>query len=307
MAATKRRRYTDEERAEKVEQLNAELVAAVEALTDSASWRAMLEVSARFRRYSINNQLLLWAQAEERGFELSQVAAFGTWKKLGYRIKAGSRGFRIFGPVKSRLRPDEVAKWIAEGRNPFDSENRPRMVVRGFKVETVFDVAQVEPTEDAQPLPSARAWVSQEGHGPDGLWDQLVGMTKTAGFTMELRPATPEDGGAHGRTDYTTRVVWINNECDEAEQLRILAHEYAGHIRCEHETRKISRDQREVEADSVAYVVLAALGFDISSSSVDYVAGWSNGKTELLREAAETIHRVAAAVLAELETDGDAT
>ncbi len=51
-ATTARRRLTEVERAERVEALAAELAAAVEALTDSAGWRSMLEVSARFRRYS---------------------------------------------------------------------------------------------------------------------------------------------------------------------------------------------------------------------------------------------------------------
>ena len=59
-ATTVRRRLTEEERAERVEALAAELAAAVQVLTDSTGWRSMLEVSARFRRYSLNNQLL-WA------------------------------------------------------------------------------------------------------------------------------------------------------------------------------------------------------------------------------------------------------
>ena len=91
-------------RAEKVEALNAELVAAVEQLADSNAWRRMLEVSARFTRYSLNNQILLWSQAEQRGVTLTRIAAFGTWKKLGYRIKAGSKGFGIYEPIRTRLR-----------------------------------------------------------------------------------------------------------------------------------------------------------------------------------------------------------
>jgi hypothetical protein len=35
--------------------------------------------------------------------------------------------------------------------------------------------------------------------------------------------------------------------------------------------------RREAEAGSVAYVVLAALGLDISSSTVECVADWSHG------------------------------
>ena len=102
--STTRRRLSEEERAERVEALTAELAAAVTALTDSYAWRSMLEVSARFRRYSFNNQLLIWAQATQRGMPVSRVAAFGTWRQLGYRVRAGEKGLRIFAPVIRRLR-----------------------------------------------------------------------------------------------------------------------------------------------------------------------------------------------------------
>ena len=105
-----------------------------------------------------------------------------------------------------------------------------------------------------------------------GLRDRLAATTAAARFTLELRPALPEDRAARGWTNY--QVVWVGNEHGEAESLRVLAHEYAGHIRADHERRTISRGQRETEADSVAYLVLKALGFDISSSTVDYLAGW---------------------------------
>ena len=215
-------------------------------------------------------------------------------------MRAGEKGLRIFGPVTRRLRADEVASWLAQGRDPFDPDGRPRLVVRGFTVEYVFDLSQVDPGPDAQPLPETRTWIAQRGDGPAGLWPALVALTEAHGFTLDVRPARSEDGGAHGWTNYATRTVWVNSDCDEAERVRILAHETAGHIRCDHEHRRdISRGQRETEADSVAYVVLAALGLDISSSTVEYVADWSRGDTDLLRAAAETVHRVAAAVLAD--------
>ena len=59
----------------------------------------------------------------------------------------------------------------------------------------------------------------------------------------------------------------------------------------------------------MAYIVLAALGFDISSSSVDYVAGWApkdpEERADAIKEAAATIRATALAVLDEIEgTDG---
>ena len=116
---TARRRLTDEERAARVEALTAELAAAVAALTESTGWRSMLEMSARVRRYSLNNQLLLWAQATQRGMTLTRVAAFGTWRKLGYRVRVGGEGVADLRPGHAAgCGPDEVAAWIAASAPP---------------------------------------------------------------------------------------------------------------------------------------------------------------------------------------------
>jgi hypothetical protein len=40
----------------------------------------MLRVSARFTRYSANNVLLLWMQAEQRGVAFSRVASYRVWQ-----------------------------------------------------------------------------------------------------------------------------------------------------------------------------------------------------------------------------------
>jgi hypothetical protein len=94
-------------------------------------------------------------------------------------VRAGEKGLRIVGPVTRRLRADEVAAWIGAGRDPFDADGRPRLVVRGFTVEHVFDLSQVDPGPDAHPLPETRTWTVQRGDGPDGLWPALVALTET--------------------------------------------------------------------------------------------------------------------------------
>ena len=67
--------------------------------------------------------------------------------------------------------------------------------------------------------------------------------------------------------------MWVNSARDEAERVRILAHETAAHIRCDQNTAATSpAGGGRPEAGSVAYVVLAALGLDISSSTVECVA-----------------------------------
>jgi hypothetical protein len=111
--------------------------------------------------------------------------------------------------------------------------------------------------------------------------------------------------GYSGSTSRERRLVWVNSDCQEAERIRILSHELA-HIRCDHFGRDVSRAQGECEADSVAFVVCQALGFDISSSAVDYVATWaSRDNPEVLEEALAAIHTAAASILGDLDQNGD--
>ncbi|MGH8878432.1 MAG: ArdC family protein [Stackebrandtia sp.] len=44
-------------------------------------------------RYSLNNQLLILAQAAERGFGPSQVAGYKAWQSRGRQVRTGRRAF----------------------------------------------------------------------------------------------------------------------------------------------------------------------------------------------------------------------
>jgi len=44
---------------------------------------------------------------------LTRVAAFGRWRKRGYRVRAGEKGLRIFGPV---TRPPDLTGRACHGR-----------------------------------------------------------------------------------------------------------------------------------------------------------------------------------------------
>ena len=215
----------------------------------------------------------------------------------------GAQAFGILAPVQRRLTTAEAQQLAAEGKRAFDSTGRPVMVVRGFRIERVFDESQTEPTHGHEPLPQPTPWIEQPGVGPEGVFDALAALVTAEGFSLEVRPSIEADGTSHGWTDYRRRIVWVNASCDEAERIRILGHELA-HIRCDHQNREISRAQGECEADSVAFVVCQALGLDISSSAVDYVATWAGrDDAEVLEEALTAIHAAAAAILAELEHD----
>ena len=136
------------------------------------------------------------------------------------------------------------------------------------------------------------------GEGPDGLWEHLAGLVRDDGFRIERGPCGL---GANGYTDFTARVVRVRDDVDPAQAAKTLAHEL-GHIRADHEhrftdyaTSTACRGQAEVEAESIAYLITAQAGLDSATYSVPYVAGWSGGDVDALRQSMATVLTVARA------------
>lgn len=290
----RRPQMTQEQRAEQIEALTNQLNTAVEQLTSSDAWLSMLRISSQFHNYSFRNMLLLWLQAEQRGMALTRVAGFQKWISLGRHVIKGAKALKVFAPRKYRLTPEEAAKI---GPSAYDGQGRPKYVIRGFKLESVFDISQTE----GEPLPEQPDLGYVTGDTPDGAWEALAAMVAGLGF---LLTELAEDGGARGHTNYTDRIVNIDPTYPLPEKVHILVHEL-GHALCDHENREIMREQRETEAESVAYVVCSALGLDLGDVSTVYVAGWSDGDAEIIQSAAEAIHKAAQVILRDLEPDED--
>jgi antirestriction protein ArdC len=289
-----RKGLSHEERAAKVVALNAQLAQAVETLTTSDGWMRMLAASAKLHRYSANNVLMLAIQAYERGTEITRVAGFRRWLELGRCVTKGEKGYVVIAPVRRRLSREEAAQAAARGECAYDSESQPALVIRGFKSERLFDIAQTS-VVDPEKWIDEPAMPQLTGSAPAGLWDKLAALIGAEGFTLDRHDATPEDGSAHGWTRYSDHTMWIRPNVDEAEACRIALHEVA-HVRCDHGARQVSRTQRETEADSVAWIVGQVVGVDFTEATAIYLGGWAGSgdkQKDVLTAAAEAVHRAA--------------
>ncbi len=109
---------------------------AVAALRSSEGWQRWLRVRRHFHSYSFHNQLLIAFQRPDA----TQVAGYKRWLAVGYRVRRGEHGIRIWAPCppsKKRLRA-----WAEEGADP---ARRPRTF---FRMVAVFDRSQVDPLPD---------------------------------------------------------------------------------------------------------------------------------------------------------------
>lgn len=254
---------------------------AVADLANSEAWQHMLRIAARMPHYSFNNILLVAVQRPDA----TAVAGYRAWAALGRQVRRGEKGIGILAPCLYRSEPGGEAAEQAE---------EPARTLRGFRVVHVFDITQT----DGPALPDLPQLL--RGEAPNGVWDRLAELVADAGFTLERGPC----GQANGYTDFKRRVVRVRVDVDDAQAVKTLAHEL-GHIRADHEHRFLvgrsgsaeCRGQAEVEAESIAYVVLTAAGADTARYSVPYITGWGIGSPEVLRASAEHVMRSAAAIV----------
>lgn len=272
---------------ERLAALHDKLVAAVADLVHSDRWRQMLIAAARFPTYSPSNVLLIAAQRPDA----TRVAGIRTWNNLGRRVIKGEHGIGILAPCTYRSATADADARTREGEpmvaRSADAEPVSMRELRGFRVVHVFDVSQT----DGAPLPTVEPHVLT-GDGPEHLWAHLAALVADDGFALERGPCPP---GANGYTAYRSNTVRIRDDVEPAQSTKTLAHEL-GHIRADHEHRfpdyasnPQCRGRAEVEAESIAYLVAATAGMDTANYSLPYIAGWSEGRPDLLRDSATRV------------------
>jgi len=242
----------------------------VAELTNSTAWRAWLDVQRRFHRYSWGNALLIAAQRRDA----TRVAGFHSWLRLGRHVRKGEHGIAILAPIVPRLRVvdgdsgDE--RWVA---------GRPH----AFRVTHVFDVSQTDGEDLAAP-PVSRL----EGSDPKDRYTQLRGVAHGLEFTVE-EDYLPD--GVNGDCNHALRRIRIEVRNGQSHQVKTLAHEL-GHAILHADRAGLCREQAELEAESIAYIVCAGLGIDTSEYSFGYLAVWAGGGEQARHGIAESAQRI---------------
>jgi DNA primase len=254
------------------------LVAGVAQLTTSDDWLRWLDVARRFHRYSFWNTVAILAQRPDA----TQVAGYQRWKTLGRQVRRGERAIRILAPCpRRRTVVDETT-----------GEEGSVTRVAGWKVASVFDISQT----DGPPLPEPPVW-HLDGPDPGLFRHQLAALIRAEHYTFRLGAMPTGHERANGITNFATRTVTVRDDLAPAQTAKTTAHELAHVLLHQAGTHDLDRARQEIEAESVAYLVLGAKGLDTDAYSFGYVAGWSRGDTDLIRATSERVLACARTVL----------
>ena len=269
-------------RKELAEQLHASIAQKVAALTSSDQWTRFLEQSAAFHAYSFKNVVLILTQCPDA----TAVAGYNQWLERGRHVRAGQKAIRIFG---------YSAKKITD-TDPDTGEETERRAPR-FPILSVFDESQTDPNTELTPRmlkanPKTKLWADIEQHpaqrltgtDPGGIYTQIRDVTTARGWTITRREL---DGHTNGYTTCdSTRQIVIETALEPAQEAKTMIHEAAHALLhtdlTDTDRHQLHRGIREVEAESVAYVLAGLLGLDTSTYSIGYIAEWAQADTDLI-------------------------
>jgi len=264
--------------AERLKAVTDQLKAGVSDVFQSGKYENYLRTMSQFHNYSSGNILLIAMQFPAA----SQVAGFNDWKKkFGRNVKKGEKGIKILAPCVftamlevEKLDPMTLLPVLDKNGDP--AVERIPYDPKRFRVVTVFDISQTE----GEKLPDI---VSDLDGSVDRYKEISAALEKLSPYPIQFGGLP---GIAKGCCNYSEQRIIIRPGMSEAQTLETKIHEIA-HAKL-HANQppdvlieidsKNDRHSREVEAESVAYVVCQHFGVDTSDYSFGYIAGWSKGK-----------------------------
>ena len=229
--------------------LNARIKALVEQLAreteEAASSKPLLDYlrfSAAFHEYSLHNTLLIFGQMPTA----TRVAGYRTWQRLGRQVKKGSKAIWILAPIIGRVADD-------------DDDERTAKVVTRFRSVPVFDIADTE----GELLPEAPVLTGSACN--EDLALALTLFADEQGITVQTEAI---NNGAMGLSK--GGAIILDESLEGADRFAVMAHEFAHELLHHSGGERLDKQIREIEAETVAYVVCEHFG--IESTAPSYLA-----------------------------------
>ena len=287
-----------EKQTAQLKEITDKLEQGVQDVFQSDSYKELLNVMARMPHYSINNQILI---AMQTGGQATMCQSFTGWKQMGRYVKSGEKGIKIFAPAPYTIQK-EMDKLDAQGKPVLDSDGEPvketqEVTVNAFKVVNTFDISQT----DGKEIPTIG--VDELSGDVDRFSVLMAALTEVCPVPIAFEDIP---GDAKGYYSQTEKRIAIQEGMSEVQTVKTVLHEMAHQkLHAKEVVAKSddkSRRSKEVEAESVAFVVCQHYGIDTSDYSFGYVAGWSAGKeTPELKTSLQTIRDAASQMISAID------
>lgn len=250
--------------------LNQHLQEGIKDYFDSDNYKNFLEGMSHFNNYSVRNIQLIKAQLPEA----SMVASFNEWKKRNGHVNKGEKALYVQAPVT-------VIKKDADGKPVINADTGEKETFTYFKPVPVFDISQVSPVEGKElDLPKMGGAIPSQINKEyyQNVYRSLRDISqKENGIPIRFRQLEKSDGFYSPKTNDITIKKGMTYEQTLSTLIHEMAHSELHNKKSltERFEGKLTRSSKELQAESIAYVVSNHLGFDTSNDSFAYLASWS--------------------------------
>lgn len=281
-----------DDRAAKIEEAKRMLIDGLGKLRTNEGFVSMLEKMAKHSRlsparFSFRNQILVEMQMPGAQY----VATFKGWQAVGRQVIKKDEW-----PTDARtitiLRPSTFKKEyeLEDG----SKEEKTHMFFRSL---SVFDISCTK-GEELEPIQFPDVTGQEDfAHSVDKLREVAYSIPGNVVGNIDIRPRRKgDDKTARGWYEFGSRnIVIITTGRTRAQQFKTLCHELA-HAILHGDNDHHTYPEREVEAESTAFVVCRALGLDTADASFNYVGVWATrSKEDAIKLIAESGTRISKA------------
>lgn len=303
-----------------VNEAYAELENGLQELMTSEKYLDFLNTMAERPRYSFNNTVLVYLQKPDATF----LAGYGKFRETyGHQVIQGEKGIKIFAPIIRKKKNNLIEGEIEKSKD--NKEEKEEETIVGFRMVKIFDISQTKPimekTEEGNEIPCNKAqklidslsylkmvnlWAEDEE-----FQEELLAAAKDMiDIPVMEKELSPDLGGYFRFQDKDNLHIVLNNKFGITSRFTTLLHEWTHYhlhnpFKKETEwiTEKFKKQDKEIQAESVAYIVAKHFGIDSSPESFKYVASWSKEKDiKDLKTSMEIIQKTAATFIELIET-----
>jgi hypothetical protein len=179
--------------------------------------------------YSFNNLILAWLQYSK----VSMMAGYRKWQSLGRTVVKGEKAIKVLAPLTRKIKDK--------------SSDEDAYIITGWRYVNVFDVAQTEGEE------------LEFGHS-----DKVTGnVTFDTIKAISPLPVLVEYSGTSNGNVTSDRIL-VSPKENQASMVATLIHEIA-HFKLDHIESDLDKDNKELEAETVSFIVSTYLGLTIRS------------------------------------------
>jgi len=291
--ATAERPAWQQENELRTKELTDKLEAGIKDLFSSDKYRDYLKSMSHFHNYSSRNVMLIHQQMPNA----TRVASYKLWNdKFNRQVRKGEKSLRIFAPIEIKPEKEMMEKLDPETGAPMVDANgkviMEEMTVLNnrsiaFKLVPVFDVSQTH----GEPLPQLAENLTGNVVHYEAFLDSLKAISP---LPIEFEPMNENQDGycRYGEK------IGIREGMSEIQTVSAIIHEIT-HARLHdrdlaaQSDKPSSKEVKEIEAESVSYVVCQKYGVETGDNSFGYLATWGSHDLNEVKASLDIIRKEA--------------